>query len=124
MSDNGFLRRQERAQENVTFGSMLRVPSVRVWILLFGCAVLLVVTVVCAIGGDPYLEEVLLDRLEPIYGAEAHTWTFVESPSFFDQEVLMATSDGEAVGYVKITLSDRTEAANRFLSEWIDDVQR
>jgi len=83
------------------FGPSLRNPGRTVNAMLF--------------GGN-FLVDVLREQLKATFGTEASSMTFAESPSIFDSSTLVVKTNGEVVGYIAITGSDRLEAIRRFLS--------
>ena len=66
--------------------------------------------------GGNYLIDVLRARLMATYEAEAHSMTFAEPPSLFDSDALVVKTNGEVIGYMAITWTDRFDTIKRFLT--------
>ena len=87
------------------FGPSLRSPGRTVNEMLFG---------------KNYLSDVLREHLRESFGTAASSMTFVEKPGFFDSEATIIKTNGELVGTIYITWSDRFWAIRNFL--WLSPV--
>jgi ABC-type dipeptide/oligopeptide/nickel transport system permease component len=87
------------------FGPSLRSPGRTVNEMLFG---------------KNYLVNVLREHLRDSFGTAASSMTFVEQPGFFDSEATIIRTNGELVGTIYITWSDRFRAIRNFL--WLAPV--
>jgi ABC-type dipeptide/oligopeptide/nickel transport system permease component len=66
--------------------------------------------------GRCYLRNVLRERLLLTFDAGAYSMTFAEPPGLLDSTALVVKTNGEVVGYVDITGSDRMRAIGRFIT--------
>ena len=87
------------------FGPSLRSPGRTVNEMLFG---------------KNYLVNVLREHLRDSFGTAASSMTFIEKPGFFDSEATIIRTNGELVGTIYITWSDRFSAIRDFL--WLAPV--
>ncbi|MGD1993555.1 MAG: ABC transporter permease [Anaerolineae bacterium] len=87
------------------FGPSLRNPGRSVNDMLFG---------------KNYLVNVLREHLMESFGTQASSMTFAEKPGFFDSEATIVRTNGEVVGTIYISWSDRFRAIRNFL--WLAPV--
>jgi ABC-type dipeptide/oligopeptide/nickel transport system permease component len=68
------------------------------------------------IFGDNYMVQVLREQLRATFGVKASSMTFADPPSVFDSSALLIRTNGEVVGYIDITWSDRFQAISRLVT--------
>ncbi len=96
-----YLSYMNRLLLHFDFGPSLRNPTRTVNQMLFG---------------DNYLVQVLREQLRATFGVKASSMTFADPPSVFDSSVLLVKTNGEVVGYIDITWSDRFQTIWRFIT--------
>ena len=96
-----YLSYMNRLLLHFDFGPSLRNPTRTVNQMLFG---------------DNYLVQVLREQLRATFGVKASSMTFAEPPSVFDSSALLVRTNGEVMGYIAITWSDRFQALWRSMT--------